>query len=197
MRVRDDFELIISWIEKDSRVLDLGCGDGSLLKLLKNKKNITGYGIDNNIKQINKSIENEINVLNFDLNDGLGEFKNDSFDYVVLAQSIQEIKDPKKLLNEMLRIGKEVIVSFPNMGHWTSRMQLFFKGRMPVTSELPFRWHETPNIHLCTINDFIIFCGDNGFTVKEKSITSRNFFDSYMISLLPNFFGSVASFRIE
>ena len=123
MRIREDLELINSWVKKNSKVLDLGCGDGSLLKMLKEQKNVTGYGIDYDISQIKLSLDNRINVMQLDLNDGLNDFKNDTFDYVVLAQSLQEIKNPEKLLKEMLRIGKEVIISFPNMGHWSSRLQ--------------------------------------------------------------------------
>ena len=147
MRIRQDLELISSWVEKNSRVLDLGCGDGSLLKMLKEQKNVSGYGIDCDVSQIKLSLDNKINVMQLDLNDGLNDFKNDTFDYVILAQSLQEIKNPEKLLKEMLRIGKEVIVSFPNMGHWNSRFQLFIGGRMPMTKELPYTWHDTPNIH--------------------------------------------------
>ena len=197
MRIREDLELINSWVKKNSKVLDLGCGDGSLLKMLKEQKNVTGYGIDYDISQIKLSLDNRINVMQLDLNDGLNDFKNDTFDYVVLAQSLQEIKNPEKLLKEMLRIGKEVIISFPNMGHWSSRLQLFIGGKMPVTSELPHAWHNTPNIHLCTIYDFENFCKENNFTISKSSITSRSFFDNIMIKALPNFFGRVALFRIN
>ena len=197
MRLRDDLELISSWIKDSSRVLDLGCGDGHLLKLLKEDKNVSGYGIDNNIDQIKSSINNNISVLQLDLDDGLDEFKDNSFDYVVLAQSLQEVKKPEKLLNEMLRIGKEVIISFPNMGHWTSRFQLLFSGRMPMTRELPYSWHETPNIHLCTINDFLKFCEKNNFKVIDKSISTYSFLDNIMVNFSNNFFGSVATFRIK
>ena len=197
MRIRQDLELITSWVEKNSSVLDLGCGDGSLLKMLKEQKNVSGYGIDYDISQIKVSLDNKINVMQLDLNDGLKNFKNDTFDYVILAQSLQEIKNPEKLLKEMLRIGKEVIVSFPNMGHWNSRFQLFIRGRMPVTRELPFTWHDTPNIHLCTICDFENFCEENNFKVSRSSITSRSNLDNFMIKILPNLFGQVALFRIQ
>jgi len=197
MRIREDLELISSWVEKDSRVLDLGCGDGSLLKMLKEQKNIMGYGVDYDISQIKLSLDNEINVMQFDLNDGLNNFKNNTFDYVILAQSLQEIKNPETLLKEMLRIGEEVIISFPNMGHWSSRFQLFVGGKMPVTNELPYRWHDTPNIHLCTIFDFENFCKENNFVIVKSSITSDSLVDNLMIKMLPNLFGKVALFRIK
>ncbi len=197
MRIRQDLELISSWVEKNSRVLDLGCGDGSLLKMLKEQKNVSGYGIDYDVSQIKLSLDNKINVMQLDLNDGLNDFKNDTFDYVILAQSLQEIKNPEKVLKEMLRIGKEVIVSFPNMGHWNSRFQLFIGGRMPMTKELPYTWHDTPNIHLCTICDFENFCKKNNFKVARSSITSRSTIDNLMINILPNLFGQVALFRIQ
>ncbi len=197
MRIREDLELISSWIKKNSRVLDLGCGDGSLLKMLKEQKNVTGYGIDYDISQIKLSLDNKINVMQLDLDDDLNDFKDDTFDYVVLAQSLQEIKNPEKLLKEMLRIGKEVIISFPNMGHWSARVQLFIGGKMPVTDELPHSWHNTPNIHLCTICDFENFCKENNFIISKSSITSRSFLGNLMVKILPNLFGQVALFRIQ
>ena len=197
MRIREDLELISSWIKKNSRVLDLGCGDGSLLKMLKEQKNVTGYGIDYDISQIKLSLDNKINVMQLDLDDDLNDFKDDTFDYVVLAQSLQEIKNPEKLLKEMLRIGKEIIISFPNMGHWSARLQLFIGGKMPVTSELPHSWHNTPNIHLCTICDFENFCKENNFIISKSSITSRSFLGNLMVKILPNLFGQVALFRIQ
>ena len=197
MRIREDLELISSWIKKNSRVLDLGCGDGGLLKMLKEQKNVTGYGIDYDISQIKLSLDNEINVMQLDLDDDLNDFKDDTFDYVVLAQSLQEIKNPEKLLKEMLRIGKEIIISFPNMGHWSARLQLFIGGKMPVTSELPHSWHNTPNIHLCTICDFENFCKENNFIISKSSITSRSFLGNLMVKILPNLFGQVALFRIQ
>lgn len=197
MRIREDLELISSWIKKNSRVLDLGCGDGSLLKMLKEQKNVAGYGIDYDISQIKLSLDNEINVMQLDLDDDLNDFKDDTFDYVVLAQSLQEIKNPEKLLKEMLRIGKEIIISFPNMGHWSARLQLFIGGKMPVTSELPHSWHNTPNIHLCTICDFENFCKENNFIISKSSITSRSFLGNLMVKILPNLFGQVALFRIQ
>ncbi len=197
MASRKDLLLISSWIKPSSKVLDLGCGDGQLLKILKEKYNVHGYGVEINIDNIKKSIKNGINVLQVDLDSGLGEISSKSFDYVVLAQSLQVVKEPKKLIDEMLRIGNEIIVSFPNMGHWSSRLGLTLKGTMPVTENLPYSWHETPNIHLCTIKDFILFCNENNYKILEKSITTVDQKSNLLIEYLPNLFGEIATFRIQ
>ena len=167
---RKDFDLITEWVEPNSRILDLGCGDGSLLKLLNKKRNASGYGVDTSIDKTIKSLDNTINIINADINDHMDFFKDKSFDYVILAQSLQVVDNPVSLIKEMLRIGNEVIISFPNMGYWRSRLYLFFRGEMPVTSELPFSWHSTPNIHLCTIRDFKKMCILNNFQITEEVI---------------------------
>ena len=194
---RKDLLLINSWIKPNSKVLDLGCGDGELLKLLKIDKNINGYGIDYDLKNIKKSLQNNINVLHMDLDDGLGAFESNSFDYVVLAQSLQVIKNPKLLIDDMLRVGDEIIVSFPNMGHWLARFQLFLRGTMPITKNLPYRWHDTPNIHLCTIKDFMDFCKKNNYEISEKYIADDKQKNNLLTRLMPNLFGEVATFRIK
>jgi len=194
---RKDLLLINSWIKPNSKVLDLGCGDGELLKLLKIDKNINGYGIDYDLKNIKKSLQNNINVLHMDLDEGLGAFESNSFDYIVLAQSLQVIKNPKLLIDDMLRVGDEIIVSFPNMGHWLARFQLFLRGTMPITKNLPYRWHDTPNIHLCTIKDFMDFCKKNNYEISEKYIADDKQKNNLLTRLMPNLFGEVATFRIK
>ena len=193
---RKDFDLITEWVEPNSKILDLGCGDGSLLKLLNKKRNISGYGVDTSIDKTIKSLDNKINIINADINDHMDYFKDKSFDYVILAQSLQVVDNPVSLIKEMLRIGNEAIISFPNMGHWKSRLYLFFKGEMPVTSELPFSWHSTPNIHLCTIRDFKKMCMVNDFQITEEvinNINGKNISSSFMNNLI----GTSAIFRIK
>ena len=197
MAFRKDLLLISSWIESNTKVLDLGCGNGELLKILKKNQNVRGYGIDNDIKNIKDSLKKDVNVLQIDLDNGLSEFETNSFDYVVLAQSLQVVKRPKELIDEMLRIGKEIIVSFPNMGHWSSRLQLLTKGMMPITKNLPYTWDKTPNIHLCTIKDFLVFCEKNKYKILEESITNKKQKSNFLIRMLPNLFGEIATFRIK
>ena len=193
---RKDFDLITEWVEPDSRILDLGCGDGSLLRLLNKKRNTSGYGVDTSIDKTIKSLDNKINIINANINDHMDFFKDKSFDYVILAQSLQVVDNPVSLIKEMLRIGNEVIISFPNMGYWRSRLYLFFKGEMPVTSELPFSWHSTPNIHLCTIRDFKKMCMSNNFQITEEVINNANG-KNISSSILNNLIGTSAIFRIK
>ena len=192
---RKDFDLISEWIEPNSRILDLGCGDGSLLKLLNSKRNVTGYGVDSSIDKTIKSLDNKINIINSNINDNLGFFKTKSFDYVILAQSLQVVEDPISLIKEMLRVGNEVIISFPNMGYWKSRLYLLLQGEMPVTDELPYSWHSTPNIHLCTIKDFKKMCTKNNFKITDE-IINNSYGANISSKSLSNLLGVSAIFRI-
>ena len=192
---RDDYSVITSWVKKNSTVLDLGCGDGSLLGHLKENKNVTGYGVEILDEKVLSSLKNGINVIQLDLDLGLSNFENKSFDYVILSLTLQAVKESDFIINEMLRVGKEVIVTFPNFGFWKNRLQ-FFLGKMPVSKDLPYQWHDTPNIHLFTIKDFESYCYKNKITVLKKIVFNEN---SKKINkkLFSNFLGSVAIFRIR
>jgi methionine biosynthesis protein MetW len=151
MITRADFEAIAGWIRPGSRVLDLGCGDGSLLAYLEVHRNITGYGIENDDANLLACIDNGVNVIQSNLEAGLKEIEDASFDYVILSQTLQAMRHTEKVVNEMLRVGREAIVTFPNFGYWPHRLQIALGGRMPVSKDLPYQWFDTPNIHLCTV----------------------------------------------
>ena len=196
MVARKDFDIISEWIKPNSRILDLGCGDGSLLKLLNEKRNVTGYGIDNSMEKIIKSFDNGINIINTNINENLKYFSSNKFNYVVLAQSLQVVDNPVSLIKEMLRVGNEAIISFPNMGYWKSRAYLLLKGEMPVTDNLPYSWHSTPNIHLCTINDFKKMCYKNKFQIVDEVINNSKGLNITTNSM-SNLFGTSAIFKIR
>ncbi|MEK9977296.1 MAG: methionine biosynthesis protein MetW [Gammaproteobacteria bacterium] len=196
MIARKDFDIISEWIKPNSRILDLGCGDGSLLKLLNEKRNVTGYGIDNSMEKIIKSFDNGINIINTNINENLKYFSSNKFNYVVLAQSLQVVDNPVSLIKEMLRVGNEAIISFPNMGYWKSRAYLLLKGEMPVTDNLPYSWHSTPNIHLCTINDFKKMCYKNKFQIVDEVINNSKGLN-ITTSSMSNLFGTSAIFKIR
>jgi len=193
---RKDFDIISEWIKPNCKILDLGCGDGSLLKLLNEKRNISGYGIDNSMEKTIKSVDNGINIINTNINENLRYFTSNKFDYVVLAQSLQVVDNPISLIKEMLRVGNEVIISFPNMGYWKSRLYLLLKGEMPITDDLPYSWHSTPNIHLCTINDFKKMCHKNKFQIVDEVISNSKGLN-ITASSMRNFFGTSAIFKIR
>ena len=150
---RYDFPIIENWTHQNSKVLDLGCGDGSLLNYLKEKKDIKGFGIEKNKDNWLLSLKNNIDVIQMDLEAGLAGFETNSFDLVILSRTIQSMNHIEEIIHEMMRVGKEVIITFPNFGYWKNRFQII-QGNMPVSEELPYKWFETPNIHLCTIQDF-------------------------------------------
>lgn len=156
--LRADRELITRLVPDNSVVLDLGCGDGSLLDELKRFRNVRGRGIDIDESNLIRCVERGLSVCQSDLDDGLGDFPDGSYDYVILNQTLQVVRNPLKIIGEMLRVGEYGIVGFPNFGHWLVRMKLLFGGRMPKTSMLPFEWYDTPNIHSLTVLDFKDFC---------------------------------------
>lgn len=197
MAFRQDFKIISDWVAQNAQVLDLGCADGSLLKYLKETKQVHGYGLEREANNIAKCIDNDINVIQMNLNDGLPSFEDKSFDYVMLSLTLQSIKSASSLIDEMLRVGKEVIVSFPNFGHWSIRCQLVFGGKMPVSKRLPYEWHDTPNIRLCTVNDFKDFCLSKDIKVLESRVLNSRYETATMQKIMPNLFGSIAMFRLS
>ena len=195
---RKDFKIISEWIQRDSTVLDLGCGDATLLKYLISNKNISGYGFEKDIDKVQDSIKKNINVIQSDFNTGLAEYiSNDFFDYSIMTQALQENKNPDQIILEMVRVAKEGIVTFPNMGFWRNRLQLGFFGRMPVSNSLPNKWFDTPDIHLCTCNDFEKLCKDLEITILEKKVIDNNYSTNFLLKFFPNFFGEIALYKFK
>ena len=196
-----DYQLAEQWIQPNARVLDLGCGDGSMLAYLTQKLNIFGYGIELDQEKINDCIAKGVNVVEQDLNDGLSRFADQSFDTVVMARALQAVDAPDQLLLDMLRVGREVIVTFPNFAHWQNRIHLGIKGMMPMSEALPFAWYNTPNIHLCTFNDFEKLCEEhdihiiNRFAVQESEERYPTLLAKF-IKLNPNLLADVAIYRV-
>ena len=191
MITRKDFEAISNWIKPASSVLDLGCGDGALLVHLKESRNITGYGIENDDAGILACVSNGVNVIQSNLESGLKEVGDGAFDYVILSQTLQAMKRTEAVIDEMLRVGTEAIVSFPNFGYWQHRWQLL-KGRMPVSDALPYAWHNTPNVHMCTVADFDAFCARKKLRVLNRLVMNGE----HEQTLLPNLMGTLALYRL-
>ncbi|OOZ41940.1 methionine biosynthesis protein MetW [Solemya pervernicosa gill symbiont] len=197
MTLRADLEIIHDWITPRAKVLDLGCGDGTLLAHLQQRHNVSGYGLEIDEKNIATCIRAGVNVIHTDLDAGLADFEADTFDYVIMTQTLQAMHFPERLLDEMLRVGRQGIVTFPNFGHWPNRIQLALGGHMPVTRTLPSEWYDTPNIHLCTIADFERLCEQKGIEILERSVVNRKHNKTLLASKLPNLFGEIALYRIH
>lgn len=192
-----NYSIISEIIENDSRVLDLGCGSGELLKLLKEKKNVSGRGIEINQQNVIKCIEKGISVFQGDLDEGLAEYSDKSYDYVILNQTLQWTKRPDYVMDEMLRVGKKGVVSFPNFAYWRVRFQLFFGGFMPKSNILPFDWYNTPNIHLLTIKDFRRFCRERNIKILDEIDMSKAFVKKGSLNkVLSNFFAEEVIFIV-
>jgi methionine biosynthesis protein MetW len=166
------YDEIVKLIEPDSTVLDLGCGDGELLARLAAEKRVRGRGVDIEEEMILRCIGRGLSVFQGDLDEGLRDYGSGSYDYVILSRTLQVIKNPILVLSEMLRVGKRAVVSFPNFGHITNRLQLLVRGTMPVTKNLPYQWYDTPNIHLCTRKDFLELCRDHGIEIEREVLFS-------------------------
>jgi methionine biosynthesis protein MetW len=190
---RSDFRAIAAWVRPDCSVLDLGCGDGLLLKYLKETRGARGYGIDIADANVLSCVKNGVNVIQSDLERGLAGFDAGSFDCVILSQTLQAVRHTDQLLLDMLRVGREVIVSFPNFGRWDLRLQIALGGKMPMSPELPYEWYNTPNVHLFTIADFESFCEGHGVRVLERVVLR----DGRPVTTLVNIFGSLAVYRLQ
>lgn len=189
---RPDFAAIASWIPRGATVLDLGCGDGSLLRYLKETRSVRGYGVEISDMDIVSCIANGVNVIQNDLDAGLSDFEDNTFDFVILSQTLQATRYTEALIQEMLRVGREGIVSFPNFGYWKSRLNVML-GNMPVSNELPYQWYDTPNVHLCTLHDFERFCRSYCVSVTARSVMTGG----HEVNLLPNLLGSTAVYRFQ
>lgn len=189
---RPDFAAIANWIKPGAKILDLGCGDGALLKYLYQERNIFGYGVEIDDGNVLGCLRNGINVIQNDLESGLSSFASDSFDYVILSQTLQAMKHIEEIILEMLRVGREGIVSFPNFGYWKNRMQVI-NGHMPVSDSLPYHWYDTPNIHLCTLGDFEELCRQCNAKILERRVMSKY----RQVKFMPNLMGQLAFYRFE
>lgn len=194
--MRIDLNEIQSWIKQNSRVLDLGCGDGTLLKFLIDNKQVQGYGLEIDAAQINLCIDKGLNVIEQNLDRGLGNFADKSFDTVIMTQALQTLHFPHLVLDEMLRVGKECIVTFPNFGHWKARFYLATRGRMPVSDLLPFEWYNTPNIHFCTFKDFEVLCRERNIKVISRQVVNE-VSGQALKDLMPNLFGETAIYHLS
>ena len=195
--MRIEHKIIQKWITPGSRVLDLGCGDGNLLKLLSASKAVHGYGVEINPENISRCVQNQVNVIEQDLDEGLDNFTDQSFDTVIMSEAIQALKNPDKTLLEMLRVGRQCIVTFPNFGHWRTRLHLALRGRMPVSDRLPFNWYDTPNIHFCTFRDFDVMCDQLKLNTLNREVVTSKFFGGLLQRIRPNLFGETALYRVS
>ena len=189
---RRDYETIAAWIEDGGKVLDLGCGDGSLLDYLIQSKGVNGYGVEIDDTKILACIERGVDVIQVDMEAGLSVFESNSFDYVILSQTLQAMRHTEGIVSEMLRVGRQAIVSLPNFGYWLNRWQLL-TGHMPMSKEFPYHWYDTPNVHFCTLDDFEEFCHAKNIQIVEKRILQHGI----QVRFLPNLLGNLALYRIE
>lgn len=188
-----EYQIILDWIKQSSSVLDLGCGDGELTSLLIQKKQVRPQGIEIDEQAIYECVARGLSVFQQDIDTGLAEYVDKSFDYVILSRTLQQLKKPDFVLKEALRVGKRVIVSFPNFVYYPARFQIFFRGRVPVTLSLPHEWYETPNLHFLSISDFIEYCNQRKITIKDSAFIRKN----KKLRFFPNFFAELGMFLIS
>ena len=191
VQVRSDFDVIAGWVSPGERVLDLGCGDGALLTRLIHERGVRGWGVEIDDDNVVAAIGKGINVIQSNLEAGLAGFEDGAFEHVILSHTLQAMRNTEAIVFEMLRVGREAVVSFPNFGYWKHRLDIL-GGHMPVSEDLPYQWYDTPNIHLCTIADFDEFCARRNITVKERKV----FDNGVEILEEENYLGSLAVYRI-
>ena len=189
-------KIINDWVPENSKVIDFGCGDGSLLKELAESKNVLGYGVEINDTKIEECVAKGVSVIKQDIDKGISEFESSNFDVSIMARSIQCLKDPSLALSMMLNLSKRCVVTLPNLGYWKCRLNLAF-GKMPVTPDLPSSWHETDNIHLCTINDFETLCMDEKIMIKDKVFLSSQGKQSKISAIRPNLLAIEGVYLLE
>ncbi|MFI9651869.1 methionine biosynthesis protein MetW [Guyparkeria halopsychrophila] len=195
---RPDWDIVTGWIGEGAGVLDLGCGDGALLRHLIAERSVRGVGMEVDDERVARGVAADLNIVQADLDDGIRDwFGRHSFDYVLVSQTIQAIRHPERLLGEMLDIASEGIVTFPNMGYWRNRWQLGVQGMMPTTKALPNPWYNTPNIHLCTLRDFESLCEGLGIEILDRAVVDQNRRSSPLLRALPHWFGEHAIYRIR
>ena len=192
-----ELQAISEWIAPKSRVLDLGCGDGEFLAQLHDARQVHGYGLEIDTDNIVRCMQRGVNAIQADLDQGLAEFEDQSFDTVILLQTLQAMRFPAVLLREMLRVGREGIVTFPNFGHWQTRVQLTFGGTMPVTKTLPSQWYETENIHLFTLMDFESLCRNENIEVVQRVLLDSSGQESILSRTWPSMFTEVAVYQVR
>ncbi len=197
--MRFDLKTIASWIEPKSKVLDLGCGSGELLLYLMNHKEVKGTGIEINGEKVAQGIVNGVSIIHGDINEEIKDYPDDSFDYVILSQTLQQVYKPAYLIHEMLRVGRRGIVSFPNYSYYKNRLFFLFKGRAPISRELPYEWFDTPNIRVITLKDFKRFCDIFGFKILKEVAISTYYHEEEgkVVKFLPNLFATYGIFLLS
>ena len=188
-----EHDIILDWVNQSSSILDLGCGNGKLMSLLIKQKGVKAQGIEIDESQIFKCVEFGLSVFQQDIDSGLSEFEDNSFDYVILAQTLQQVRRPDFVLKEALRVGKKVIISFPNFVYYPVRFQIFFRGKVPITPALPHEWYNTPNLHFLGISDFAEFCSRNNIKIEDSVFLRKN----KKVKFFPNLFSENGIFLIS
>ena len=195
--MRQDLTHIQQWIAPGAKVLDLGCGDGEFLGRMQNERQVVGMGLEIDHANINAAIAAGLNIIEQDMDAGLDNFRDNSFDTVVMAHALQVLHYPDQVLEEMLRIGRECIVTFPNFAHWRCRWHLLTRGRMPVSPFMPHNWYDTPNIHFCTVRDFETLCREKGIRILHRDMVGQNNRGHWAARLYPNLFAGTAIYHIS